>query len=43
MEERFIEEGDCGICCRVSGRKEEATLISWKVLQALYLDQSLLL
>ena len=43
MEERLIEEGDCGICCRVSGRKRMAFLISWKVSQASYLDPSLLL
>ena len=42
MEARLIEEGDWGICWRVSGRKGETTLISRKVLQASDLDQSLL-
>ena len=43
MEARLIEDGDWGIYWRMSGLKGGTMLISWKVLQASDLDQSLLL
>ncbi len=43
MEARLIEEGDRGICGKVSGCTGGTVLISSNVLLASYLDQSLLL
>ena len=43
IEARLIEDGDWGICLRVSGKKEGTTLISWKVLRGSDPGQNLLL